>query len=84
MSLLHDTQLTVWFEQAVPYGLVFEGRHYRVTDTPTRLEDEVLGTTHPLPVTGWRFQATDDDDRARMFVIHRRGDGGWVLARVYD
>ncbi len=83
MTLLHDTRLTVWFEQSVPYGLVHEGRHYRVTDTPTRLEDESLGATHPLPVVGWRFQASDDDDRARMFVIHR-GDDGWTLARVYD
>lgn len=83
MTLLSDLRLTVWFERAVPYGLVFEGRHYRVTDTPTRLEDEPVATTHPLPVTGWRFQATDDDERARMFVIHSTGDG-WVVARVYE
>lgn len=84
MTLLHDTRLTVWFEQAVPYGLVFEGRHYRVTDTPTRIEDESLGSTHPLPVTGWRFQATNDDEVSRMFVIHHRGDGAWIVARVYE
>ncbi|MDH6181424.1 hypothetical protein M2152_001606 [Microbacteriaceae bacterium SG_E_30_P1] len=83
MSLIDATRLTIWFEGSVPYGLVWEGRHYRVTDTPTRLEDEVLGFTHPLDIIGWRFQGTDDDDRSRMFDVRQLG-GEWIVVRVYD
>ena len=83
MSLINATRLTIWFEGGVPYGLVWEGRHYRVTDTPTHLEDEVSGLTHPLDLVGWRFQGTDDDDRSRMFDIRQIG-GEWTVVRVYE
>lgn len=83
MSLVHTTDLRVWFEGGVPYGLVWEGRYYRVTDTPTRLEDELLGLTHPLDLIGWRFQGTDDDEISRMFDIRRFGDV-WGVVRVYE
>jgi len=83
MTMLHDTQVTVWFERGVPYGVIWADRHYRVTDTPTRLEDELAPLTHPLEFTGWRFQGTDDDDIARMFDVVLR-DGQWSLARVYE
>ncbi len=83
MSLVHTTDLRVWFEGGVPYGLVWEGRYYRVTDTPTRLEDELLGLTHPLDLIGWRFQGTDDDEVSRMFDIRRFGDA-WGVVRVYE
>jgi len=63
--------------------VIWAGRHYRVTDTPTRLEDELAPLTHPLEFTGWRFQGTDDDDVARMFDVVLR-NGQWSLARVYD
>ena len=83
MTLIDATRLTIWFEGGVPYGLVWEGRHYRVTDTPTHLEDELAGLTHPLDIVGWRFQGTDDDDRSRMFDIRQIG-GEWVVLRVYE
>ena len=83
MAMLYDTRVTVWFERDVPYGVIWAGRHYRVTDTPTRLEDELAPLTHPLEFTGWRFQGTDDDDIARMFDVVLR-DGQWSLARVYE
>jgi len=73
MTLIDATRLTIWFEGGVPYGLVWEGRHYRVTDTPTHLEDEIAGLTHPLDLVGWRFQGTDDDDLSRMFDIRQIG-----------
>lgn len=72
MTLMIDTRITVWFEREVPYGLVWEGKHYRVTDTPTRLED----------ASGWRFQGSDDDDVTRIFDIGRAGTG-WEMRRVY-
>jgi hypothetical protein len=83
MSVLHTTDVTVWFEGGVPYGLIWGGRHYRVTDTPTRLEDDMAALTHPLDIVGWRFQGTDDAELSRMFDIRRRGDG-WELMRVYE
>jgi hypothetical protein len=83
MTMLHDTRVMVWFERGVPYGAIWAGRHYRVTDTPTRLEDDLAPLTHPLALTGWRFQGTDDDDLARMFDVVLR-DGAWCVARVYD
>ena len=73
MTLLMETRITVWFESDVPYGLVWEGKHYRVTDTPTRLENS----------SGWRFQGSDDDDLTRIFDIVRVGPG-WEMLRVYE
>ena len=83
MTLIDATRLTIWFEGGVPYGLVWEGRHYRVTDTPTHLKDEITGLTHPLDLVGWRLQGTDDDDRSRMFDIRQIG-GEWIVVRVYE
>ena len=83
MTLIDATRLTIWFEGGVPYGLVWEGRHCRVTDTPTHLEDEIAGLTHPLDLVGWRFQGTDDDDLSRMFDIRQIG-GEWIVVRVYE
>ncbi len=82
MSVLHGIRVTVWFEGGVPYGLVWDGRHYRVTDTPTHLEDELAVLTHPLDIVGWRFQGTDDNEMSRMFDIRLRGDE-WELMRSY-
>ncbi len=82
MSVLHGIRVTVWFEGGVPYGLVWDGRHYRVTDTPTHLEDEMAVLTHPLDIVGWRFQGTDDNEMSRMFDIRLRGDD-WELMRSY-
>ena len=82
MSVLHGIRVTVWFEGGVPYGLVWDGRHYRVTDTPTHLEDELAVLTHPLDIVGWRFQGTDDNEMSRMFDIRLREDE-WELMRSY-
>ncbi|MGL4339299.1 MAG: hypothetical protein ACRCSP_02585 [Rhodoglobus sp.] len=76
MTLLHDNLTTVWFEGGVPYGIVWEGRHYRVTDTPTHLDEP------HTDLAGWRFQGTDDDETSRMFDIRRRGTN-WDVVRVY-
>jgi len=73
MSLLHAEAVTVWCEGSVPYGIIWASKHYRVTDTPTRLEHEI----------GWRFQGTDDDEVSRMFDV-RRAAAGWELVRTYE
>lgn len=75
MTLLHAVPVTVWCEGGVPYGLVWDRRHYRVTDTPTRLEE--------FASSGWRFQGTDDDEHSRMFDIALR-EGVWELLRTFE
>ena len=82
MSTTHDIRATVWFSAGVPSGVVWEARHHRVTDTPTRLEDELEVLTHPPGLRGWRFQGTDSQGLSRMFDIARRKDE-WVVLRVY-
>ena len=83
MTMLRTAPVTVWCEGGVPYGIVWNGRHYRVTDTPTRLEDEMGVLTHPLNLTGWRFQGTDDDEVLRMFDIVRDGTE-WHVIRTFS
>lgn len=89
MSLAHQQHpsagnaVTVWFANERPARIVFRGTRYRVIDTPTHLEDEMGGLTHPLPIRGWRFQGTDTEGRSLMFDIRRDADG-WTLVRAYD
>lgn len=87
MSLLHPATsgktVAVWLVDGIPVRLVHDGTRYRVTDTPTRLEDENPDLTHRLGITGWRFQGTDDAGSSFMFDI--RPDGGrWRLIRAWD
>ena len=83
MTMLRTAPVTVWCEGGVPYGIVWNGRHYRVTDTPTRLEDAMGMLTHPLNLMGWRFQVTDDDEVSRMFDIVRDGTE-WHVIRTFS
>jgi hypothetical protein len=89
MSLAHQqhpsagNQVTVWFSNECPARIVYRGTRYRVSDTPTRLEDEMGVLTHPLPIKGWRFQGTDPEGRSLMFDIRSDADG-WTLVRAYD
>ena len=87
MSLLHPskvgTTVTIWMVDGLPARLVHEGQRYRVTDHPTRLEDEHPDLAHRLNLTGWRFQGTGEDGVSRMFDVRRDGDD-WRLIRVYD
>jgi len=62
-------QLVIRFEGELPERFVCGSTRYRVTDTPTRLEDELAALTHPLPIAGWRFQGTDDDGQSHMFDV---------------
>jgi len=88
MSMAHanhaanGAQIAVWMTNEAPARIVYRGIRYRVTDMPTRLEDEMLMITHPLPITGWRFQGTDPQGQSLMFDIRRDG-GGWALIRAY-
>jgi hypothetical protein len=83
MSLVDGVQLVIRFEGDVPERFVCGTTRYRVTDTPTRLEDELSVLTHPIDLTGWRFQGTDDGGTSHMFDIVRRGVR-WELLRIWD
>lgn len=85
--------ITVWTLNGIPTRLVWDGRRYRINDTPTRLTaDEIFeltwhpALTHPLPAwRGWRFQAVGDDRLAVMFEVREGVDGGpWYLLRAFD
>jgi hypothetical protein len=67
-----------------PRRLDWGDRSYLVTDLPTPLED-ALGwcVTHPLPVSGWRFQGTAlEDGDARVFDVLWCVDA-WVVLQTY-
>lgn len=70
--------------QGRPSALRWHSHLYRVTDSPTRLEDAMGALlTHPLPVRGWRFQGTDADrDDTLVFDVLACGDG-WRVLRTY-
>ena len=87
MSLLHPSHtgsaITLWLADGRPVRLVHAGTRYRVTDRPTRLEDEDPDLAYRLGLSGWRFQGTDDAGLSHMFDVRRNGDE-WMLVRVYD
>lgn len=79
MALVDDGRATVWLEGGVPYGLVWAGRHYRVTDSPTQLDGQDAAASG---TAGWRFQGTDDDDQSLVFDIVRQASR-WRVSQVY-
>ena len=83
MSLLSGTTVVALMVDGVPDRIFWRGSRYLVTDSPTPLEEPLFALTHPLDLTGWRFQGTDKYGVSRMFEIVLRG-GFWELLRVYD
>ncbi|CAN5372554.1 hypothetical protein BH11ACT4_BH11ACT4_05080 [soil metagenome] len=75
--------VSLWFGDGHPVSLEHAGRHYRVTDQPTRLEDEEPDLAYRLGLSGWRLQGTDDAGLSHMFDLRRNGDT-WHLIRMYD
>jgi hypothetical protein len=87
MSLIHPARtgatVAIWSVDGAPVRLVHESKRDRVTDRPTRLEDEHPDMAHCLDLTWWRFQATDADGVSLMFDVRKAG-AEWRLIRVYD
>lgn len=84
--------VAVWLSSAgVPERLVWRGRRFRVSDTPTAFggaSDEVLGfVTHPpRQSVGWRFQGTSEgpERETLMFdVLRDEYRQQWRLLRTY-
>ena len=83
MTVGQSRSIALWFEHGLPARLVHDGIRYRVSDQPTRLEDEIVPLTHPLVLEGWRFQGTAEDGTARVFDV-REARGTWQLVAIYD
>lgn len=86
MSTTHPVDLvTVWFDNGAPARLLWRGERWRVTDTPTPLDDFAWSRiTHPPRMIGWRFQGTRLDGSSRVFDIRQAGTPQqWELIRSY-
>ena len=86
MTLVGAT-VTVWTGvQGIPERFVWDGRRYRVSDTPTALDVDYAAITHPpddMPL-GWRFQGTSDAGETRMFdVLFDESRQEWQLLHTY-
>ncbi|MCP1428195.1 hypothetical protein J3D45_000693 [Microbacterium foliorum] len=70
----------------IPVRMVFAGRRWRVTDTPTRLRHSIWSAPteqQHAGLYGWRFQGADDDGQSLVFDVFR-GEGGWHVHRSYE
>lgn len=81
-----EHQATLWMTDDIPTRMVFAGRRWRVTDTPTRLRHS--NSTVPLEgshsgLYGWRFQGTDDEGHSLVFDVYKAEDG-WHVHRTYE
>lgn len=69
----------------IPARMVFAGRRWTVTDTPTRLRHSIWTAPREesAGLYGWRFQGTDDDGRSLVFDVFKAEDG-WHVHRSYE
>ncbi|WP_337007414.1 MULTISPECIES: hypothetical protein [unclassified Microbacterium] len=81
----HHPPATIWMVDDIPARMMFAGRRWRVSDTPTRLRDSIWSAPHEpyRGLYGWRFQATDDDGHSLVFDVFR-GEDGWHVHKSYD
>ena len=83
---LVSTPIVLWTgERGIPERFVWEGRRFRVTDTPTPLEFEIGLLTHFTVVPmGWRMQGTDEGGETLVFDIGQfAADRDWHVIRTY-
>ncbi|MCU1481802.1 MAG: hypothetical protein JWQ19_2588 [Subtercola sp.] len=73
----------LWFEAGIPNRLVWRGQRWRVSDTPTELDELMAMLTHPPALVGWRFQATNHVGDSRVFDVVQGDAETWVVAKVY-
>jgi hypothetical protein len=81
LDVEHD--LTIWMVNDIPARMVYAGRRWRITDTPTRLRDSIWGAGGEQgSLYGWRFQATDSTGTSYVFDVYRE-QAGWHVHRAY-
>ena len=70
---------TLWLANGVPARMVYAGRRWRITDTPTRITEPVwaLPLEGPRHMTSWRLSAEDDAGRSFIFDVYREGEDDW-------
>lgn len=68
-----------------PTRMVFAGRRWTVSDTPTRLRDSIWSAPREphRGLYGWRFQGTDQDGHALVFDVFKSEDG-WHVHHSYE
>ncbi|QDE34853.1 hypothetical protein FIV50_08630 [Microbacterium foliorum] len=76
---------TIWMVHDIPARMVFAGRRWKVSDTPTRLRDSIWSASQSRHrgLYGWRLQATDDEGCSFVFDVFKAEDG-WHVHRSYD
>lgn len=77
---------TLWMVDDIPARMIYAGRRWRVTDTPTRLRHSSWTVPLDQPhrgLYGWRFQGTDDEGRSFVFDVYKAEDG-WHVHRCYE
>lgn len=77
--------VTIWMVGGIPTRMIYAGRRWRVSDSPTRLRYSIwfaLPERH-AGLYGWRFQGTDEDEHSVVFDVFE-GDGGWHVHRTYE
>ena len=79
--------VAVWLDAGQPSRLVWRGRRFQVSDTPTpiRQQSDFYGATHsPERLVGFRFQGTDSDGTSYIFDVHGSASTGWQVVAYYD
>lgn len=76
---------SLWLTKDIPVRMIYGGKRWRVTDTPTRLRHSIW--TAPLEAShglyGWRFQGTDDEGTSLVFDVYK-GEDGWHVFKSYE
>jgi hypothetical protein len=83
-SIEHSANL--WLVNGVPARMIYAGRRWRVSDTPTRFREPVwaLPLEGPRAMFGWRFQATDESGVSLVFDVFKSGEDDWHVHRSYE
>ena len=88
MTTMHLADpVAVWLENGLPVRLVWRGKRYTVSDTPTPIRETTgfTGITHPTErLVGWRVQGTESGGDAYVFDVERIGPDSWQLTAYYD
>lgn len=80
-----EHQVTLWMVDDVPARMVYAGKRWRVTDTPTRLRLSIWTVPREsnTGLYGWRSQGTDEEGLSLVFDVYKAEDR-WHVHRGYD
>ena len=80
-----EQPVTLWMVNDVPARMVYAGKRWRVTDTPTRIRHSIwsIPMENPHPLYGWRFQGTNDAGDSLVFDVYASVDG-WHVHHTYS